>query len=60
LRLRSRDEEVLEHLSSWERTFWEMLQDQKRQGKNEAEQADECKKSEDFEISGKGLRRNSR
>lgn len=38
-------EEALEHLSSWEKVFWEMLQDQKGRGeRREAEQADGCSK----------------
>jgi hypothetical protein len=34
-------EEALEHLSSWERVFWEMLQDQKRLGKRVEAKRDE-------------------
>lgn len=38
-------EEALEHLSGWERVFWEMLQDQKRLGKRvEAKQDEESSK----------------
>jgi len=42
---RGEREEALEHLSNWERVFWEMLQDQKRLGKRvEAKQDEESSK----------------
>ncbi|MCJ7572927.1 hypothetical protein MUO93_01525 [Candidatus Bathyarchaeota archaeon] len=43
-------EEALEHLSSWERVFWEILQDQKRRGKRVEAKRDE----ESSKIDGGG------
>ena len=36
MRARGDLREVLEHLSSWERAFWEMLQEQKEQTRVES------------------------
>ena len=50
-------EEALEHLSGWERVFWEMLQDRKRLGKRvEAKRDEESSKID----GGGGPRRVSR